>query len=428
MSSALYLTVARPAVSRGRVVQLAACMAVVLCALQAERMAHDPVLHLGPVRFAPHDTKTAPAVDPMELAAVTVAGAELVDVIVQRDDTLEHIFRRLRLSLSDLADVRALSGVQEMLDRLNPGEHLKFLRRDDALIGLERHVSLTEKLEVRRRDDGFHATVVPKAIQTQITTATGKIESSLFESANAAGLSDPGVLRLAKIFGSDIDFVLGLRPGDEFVVSYQRILQDGHYVKDGDILAARFINQGHVYEAVRFVGPDGVSRYYSPDGRSMEKAFLRAPLEFKRISSGFTVARMHPILNLIRAHHGIDYAAPAGTPVYAAGSGQIKFRGVQGGYGNVLQIDHGNGIVTVYGHLSRFAANRVGTRVERGETVAYVGMTGLATGPHLHFEYRINGDYVDPQKIKLPEALPIDASLRVDFKQQTSPLLAALSP
>jgi murein DD-endopeptidase MepM/ murein hydrolase activator NlpD len=363
----------------------------------------------------------------MDLTAVAMPGVESVEVVVQRDDTLEHIFRRLRLNLSDLADVRALSGVQSMLDRLNPGERLRFLHQDAALIGLERHLSLTEKLEVHRTDAGFQATVVPKAIDIQPGIARGVIDSSLFESANAAGLSDSSVLKLAKIFGSDIDFVLGLRNGDQFVVSYERIMQNGHYVKDGDILAARIVNQGRTYEAVRYVGPDKLVRYYSPDGRSMEKAFLRAPLEFKRISSGFSLARMHPILNLIRAHRGVDYAAPIGTPVYAAGSGRVKFRGDQGGYGHVMQIDHGNGIVTVYGHLSRFAAPALGAHVERGETIAYVGMTGLATGPHLHFEFRVNGQYVDPQKLKLPDVRPIDADLIEDFHRQTTPLLAALN-
>jgi murein DD-endopeptidase MepM/ murein hydrolase activator NlpD len=411
-----------------RIIQLVACTAVALCALQAKRVSFDPVTQLETHPFALRETAAKPVVDPMEQAAIATPGSQLIDVPVQRDDTLEHIFRRLRLSLSDLADVRALDGVQALLDRLNPGEHLKVLRLDDSLIGLERHVSLTQKLEVRRSDDGFHASMVAKAIAVETATARGSIDSSLFESANSAGLSDPSVLRMAKIFASDIDFVIGLRSGDRFVVDYQRVMQDGHYVKDGDILAARFINQGHVYEAVRFVGPDGVSRYYSPDGRTMEKAFLRAPLEFKRISSGFSAARFHPILNMIRAHRGIDYAAPSGTPVYAAGAGRVKFRGTQGGYGNVMQIDHGDGIVTVYGHLSRFANAKLGAHVERGETIAFVGMTGLATGPHLHFEYRIRGEYVDPQKVKLPEAVPINASLRPQFDSQTQPLLAALSP
>ena len=203
---------------------------------------------------------------------------------------------------------------------------------------------MTQQLEVRRTDDGFQANVVAKPVQTQITVAHAVIESSLFESANAAGLSDAPVLKLAKIFGSDIDFVLGLRAGDEFRVEYQRLSQDGKYVKDGEILAARFINQGHEYVALRYVRPDGSAGYYSPDGRSTQQAFLRAPLEFQRISSGFSLARLHPILNTIRAHQGTDYAAPMGTPIYAAGAGRIIFRGIKGGYGNVIEIDHGGGI------------------------------------------------------------------------------------
>lgn len=413
---------------RLRSLQLLVCFAVILYALQVTRHTTPPPLQLGTMLFGASERITERPVDVSDITQLVAPGIDLAEVIVQRNDTLDHIFRRLQLSLGDLADVRALNGVRTMLDRLSPGEHLKFLHRDAALIGLERHLSLTEKLEVRRTDAGFQATVVPKPIQIDNSVAHGVIDSSLFESANAAGLSDPSVLKLAKIFASDIDFVIGLREGDQFVVSYERILQNDHYMKDGDILAARFINQGRVYEAVRYVGPDGVARYYSPDGHSTEKAFLRAPLEFKRISSGFSLARMHPILNLIRAHKGIDYAAPIGTPVYAAGSGHIKFRGDMGGYGNVIQIEHGNGITTVYGHMSRFAGARTGAHVERGETIGYVGMSGLATGPHLHFEFRVNGQYVDPQKIKLPDAKPIEPELYDDFKQKSAPLLAALNP
>ena len=421
-----------PALSRQslrptRWVQLLACLAVALYAIQEVSHETEPALHLGTMLFAAHEETPAKPVEMADLATLTAPGLELLEVIVQRDDTLDRIFRRMRLSLGDLADLRAIGGLHSMLDRLNPGERLKFLHRDSALIGLERHLSLTEKLEVRRTDAGFQATVVPKAIEIHDSVARGVIDSSLFESANSAGLSDASVLKLAKIFGSDIDFVIGLREGDEFVVSYERITQSGQYVKDGEILAARFVNQGRVYEAARFVGPDGVTRYYSPDGRNMEKAFLRAPLEFKRISSGFSLARLHPILNLIRAHKGVDYAAPTGTPVYAAGSGRIKFRGGMGGYGNVIQIDHGNGIVTVYGHMSRFANARMGAHVERGETIGFVGMTGLATGPHLHFEFRVNGQYVDPQKLRLPDARPIDSDQYEDFKQRSLPLLAALN-
>jgi murein DD-endopeptidase MepM/ murein hydrolase activator NlpD len=407
-----------------RALQCLSCVLVAWAALRATQQDVLPVLATGSMMFAP------PARPPASgLAALSLApGLSTVEVIVQHNDTLDRIFRRLSLSLGDLANLRALDGVRAMLDRLNPGEQLRFFHRDGMLMGLERHLSLTQKLEVTRADDGFHADVVAKPIETRTQVAHGVIDSSLFEAGDDAGLSDPSILKLAKIFGWDIDFVLDLRDGDEFTVDYERIYQDGRYVKDGEILAASFINQGRDYRAVRYVAADGSASYYSPDGRSMEKAFLRAPLEFRRISSSFSTARLHPILNRIRAHKGVDYAAPTGTPVYAAGAGRLLFRGPKGGYGNVIEIDHGGGIVTVYGHLSRFAAPRTGTRVQQGETIGYVGMTGLATGPHLHYEYHVNGVYVDPQKVRLPDATPIDAALRADFLRQTAPLLAALDP
>jgi murein DD-endopeptidase MepM/ murein hydrolase activator NlpD len=411
-----------------RLAQAAACLSVAVATLNVARQSPIPAPRLEHTLFPAAGLAVPPATQAAieDLEALASPGLAVIDVIVQRDDTLDRIFRRLQISLSDLADIRALSGVRAMLDRLNPGEHLKFLQRDGALVGLERHVSLTQQLEVRRTGDGFQANVVAKPVQTQITMAHGVIDSSLFESANAAGLSDQAVLKLARIFGSDIDFVLGLRAGDEFKVEYQRLSQEGQYVKDGEILAARFLNQGHQYVAVRYVGPDGKAGYYSPDGRSMQKAFLRAPLEFRRITSGFSLARRHPILNTIRAHQGTDYAAPMGTPVYAAGAGRLSFRGIKGGYGNAIEIDHGDGIVTVYGHLSRFAPLKAGAHVKQGETIGYVGMTGLATGPHLHFEFHVNGHFVDPQKVKLPDAGPIDQGLRADFERTSAPLLAAL--
>jgi murein DD-endopeptidase MepM/ murein hydrolase activator NlpD len=410
-----------------RMVQAFACLCLGWAALNAARHSTTPALDLGHALFpASNGTPTAdrPALDDLEKLAAP--GLALIEVVVQRDDTLDRIFRRLQISVTDLQNVRALTGVRTLLDRLNPGEHLKFLSHDGVLLGLTRHVSLTQQLEVRRTDAGFAAEVIAKPIDARTTLAHGTIDSSLFEAANDAGLSDITVLKLAKIFGSEIDFVLGLRAGDQFAVAYERIHQDGKYIKDGEILAARFINQGREYVAVRYLRPDGTVGYYSPAGRSMQKAFLRAPLEFQRISSGFSSARLHPILNTIRAHQGTDYAAPMGTPVYAAGSGRISYRGVKGGYGNVIQIDHGQGIETVYGHLSRFAAMKAGAQVQQGETIGYVGMTGLATGPHLHFEFHINGRFVDPQRVKLPDASPLDPNLREDFERSSAPLLESL--
>jgi len=385
-----------------------------------------PALQLGSQVFVPADPA---ALLTGEISAVTGApGVSSEQVRIQRNDTLDRIFRRLRLSLSDLAEIRALQGARELLDRLNTGEVLVLSHRDDALVGLERRVSLTEKIFITRQQDGFRVDHVPLAVERQRALTHGVIDSSLFEDAGKAGLSDATVLELSRIFGWDIDFVQDLRDGDAFTVYYERLYQDGRYAADGDILAARFVNQGRTYEAVRYTAADGSSRYYTPAGRSMQKAFLRAPLDFRRVSSGFSLARFHPILNRIRAHQGVDYAAPIGTPVRASGAGRVRFRGWKGGYGNELELDHGAGIVTVYGHLSRFAPGlAVGQHVEQGQVIAFVGMTGLATGPHLHYEYRLNGVYQDPQKVKLPDATPIDPALLADFQHQSAPLLAALS-
>ncbi|HXZ59144.1 MAG TPA: peptidoglycan DD-metalloendopeptidase family protein [Steroidobacteraceae bacterium] len=352
-----------------------------------------------------------------------------IDVIVSRNDTLDRIFRRLKLSLADLASLRALPGLKTHLDSLRPGESLHFMHRDGELFGLERRLNDAETLEVTRAGDGLKANVVANPLETRTHTVGGRISSSLFEAVGNSGAHDQTAVALADIFGWDIDFVLDVRPGDSFVVTYQEIWRDGHYLKDGPVLAASFVNQGREYRAVRYTDPTGITSYYAPDGHSMRKAFLRAPLEFSRVSSGFNSARLHPILNRIRAHKGVDYAAPTGTPVRAAGDGVIRFAGVMGGYGNLIEIEHTHSITTVYGHLSHFVHGmRAGTHVSQGTVIAYVGMTGLATGPHLHYEYRVNGVFKNPQTVVLPAATPINASYSADFHAHTDPLLQSLDP
>ena len=369
---------------------------------------------------------TAPAASAR--TAVAKAALSSFKIIVHPNDTLDAIFRRLKLNLADLASLRALPGLKAHLDSLHPGESLHFLQREDgALVGLERRLNEEQTLKVSRDASGLKADVLQDPLASKPRVLQGVINSSLFEAVEAAGGHDQTAVALADIFGWDIDFVLDIQPGDSFVVSYQELYQDGAYVKDGPILAASFTNAGRKYKAVRYVDADGSAHYYTPDGRSMHKAFLRAPLEFTRVSSGFNLARKHPILNLIRAHKGVDYAAPIGTPVRAAGDGRITYAGLKGGYGNVVEIDHSRSITTVYGHLSRFAkGTRVGQHVTQGTVIAYVGMTGLATGPHLHYEYRVNGVFKNPQTVSLPDAQPIDASLRADFEARTAPLLASL--
>lgn len=370
-----------------------------------------------------------PPPQPAQARSVSSAsfGQSTINVIVHPNDTLDAIFRRLKLSLSDLASLRSLPGLKARLDSLRPGESLRLKHQDGSLVELERRLNEAQTLKVVRDASGLKADVLQNPLESRPRTVRAVINSSLFEAVEAAGGHDQTAVALADIFGWDIDFVLDIQPGDSFVVSYQELYQDGVYVKDGPILAASFTNQGRQYRAVRYVDPDGNAHYYTPDGRSMRKAFLRAPVEFTRISSRFNSARLHPILNRIRAHKGIDYAAPIGTPVRAAGDGRIRYAGPKGGYGNVVEIEHTRSIVTVYGHLSRFAkGTHVGAHVTQGAIIAYVGMTGLATGPHLHYEYRVNGVFKNPQTVSLPDAEPIDARWRADFQVRTAPLLASL--
>ncbi|HMH88578.1 MAG TPA: peptidoglycan DD-metalloendopeptidase family protein, partial [Steroidobacteraceae bacterium] len=294
---------------------------------------------------------------------------------------------------------------------------------------LTRKVSETQTLDVVRQASGFEAKMIDNPVETRVRTAAATIDSSLFQAAGAAEISDAIALKLANVFAWDIDFVLDIREGDRFTAVYEQIYQDGKYLRDGEVLAAEFVNNGKVYRAVRFVSDSGNAGYYTPTGLAMRKAFLRAPVDFTRVSSAFNPRRQHPILNLIRGHMGTDYAAPTGTPVHAAGDGRVSFAGRRGGYGNAVVLTHGSTVSTLYGHLSRFARNvRVGTHVQQGDVIGYVGMTGLATGPHLHYEYLTNGVHRNPQTVQLPGAEPLRAEALQRFRDLAAPLIAALSP
>ena len=234
-------------------------------------------------------------------------------------------------------------------------------------------------------------------------------------------------MELADVFGYDIDFALDLRDGDRFSVVYDQLYKDGERLRDGDIIAAEFVNQGRVHRAVRYVDSDGNATYYTPEGESLRKAFIRTPVDFVRISSGFNLGRMHPILNVIRAHKGVDYAASTGTPVRATGDGKVDFVGVKSGYGNVVMLKHGSQYQTVYGHLSRFRPGlSTGARVRQGQVIGYVGKTGLATAPHLHYEFRINGVHKNPITVALPRANPLPANVVARWKADNAAVVAQL--
>jgi murein DD-endopeptidase MepM/ murein hydrolase activator NlpD len=381
--------------------------------------------------FLPREDATVAAVPPPAAAPATVeAPAEpqeanlafsTIEVVVSRNDTMDRLFRRFELNLSDLATLRNLPELRAQVDRLRPGELLRFMHRGGELVGLERKLSDSETLKVTRGETGFVTDVLENPLESHTRTASATIDSSLFQAAAEAGLPDSVAFALAEIFQYDIDFVLDIQAGDRFTVVYEELFQDGVPLRTGNILAAKFVNAGREYRAVRYVDAQGHGEYFTPDGRSLRKAFIRAPVQFSRVSSRFNSARKHPILNRIRAHKGVDYAAPVGTPVRAAGEGRVRFVGRQGGYGNVVELEHGSGVVTVYGHLSRFAKNlKRGQRVELGQVIAYVGQTGLATGPHLHYEYRVRGVHKNPQTVPLPDAAPIPTDDRDRFLTATA--------
>jgi murein DD-endopeptidase MepM/ murein hydrolase activator NlpD len=385
---------------------------------------------LPPPALPPATAPLAPAAPAESPPASQQAGMATIQVIVGRNDTMDAIFRRMALDKADLAAMRNLPGIRQSLDFLKPGDAINVTHlHDGGIQELSRRVSETQTLDVVRQDDGFAARLINNPVQTRIRTATATLESSLFQAAEAAQVSEAVALKLANVFAWDIDFVLDIRAGDHFTAVYEQIYQDGSYLHDGEVLAAEFVNGGKVYRAVRFTADDGTVGYYTPDGKPMRKAFLRAPVEFTRVSSGFNPARLHPILNLIRGHMGTDYAAPTGTPVHAAGDGKICFEGMRGGYGKAIVLAHSNSVQTLYGHLSRFARDiRLGSHVHQGEVIGYVGMTGLATGPHLHYEYLMNGVHMNPQTVHLPGAEPLRPDSMAKFLTAAAPLLLGLSP
>ena len=340
-----------------------------------------------------------------------------LDLVVQRGDTLDRLFRRHGLSLADLAAIVQLPDVGTSLKLLKPGDHLEIAHRNAEVLKLDREIDESEILSIARHGGAFEAQRLQRQIDVRTTGAHGVIRTSLFEAGVAAGMSDKIIMDMAGIFQWDIDFIQDVRVGDDFTVIYEELWRDGVKLRNGNIVAAEFVNQGKTYRAARYRDD-----YFTPNGRSVRKAFIRAPVDFTRISSNFNPARRHPVLNTIRAHQGVDYAAPIGTPVHAAGDGKIIFRGVRGGYGNAIVIQHGGNISTLYGHLSRFAKIRVGSKVKQGDVIGYVGKTGLATGPHLHYEYRVNGVHRNPRTVPLPPADPVPAQYQDDFHAATETL------
>lgn len=340
---------------------------------------------------------------------------------VSSGDTLSTIFERAGLGYSDVMQVLDVGEQAKRLERIRPGETLVLKLEDDEFAGLQYDLDADSKLNIfREQGDQLVAEIKDLPSQTAMVAAGGMVRGSLYQSAVATGIPPAKVMELAEIFGWKVDFVRDVRNGDEFKLIYEIRERNGERLGTGDIIAAEYRNGDRTIQAVRYTSPDGTSGYYEPDGSSLERGFLRYPVEFSRISSNFNPARLHPIHNTVRPHNGVDLAAPTGTPIRASATGRVTFAGWKHGYGRVVQIRHDETYETRYAHMSGFKGNLSrGESVEKGDVIGYVGMTGAATGPHLHYELRVNGKPYDPTKVALPEANPIPSEHREDFLAET---------
>ncbi|KGJ94466.1 OapA family protein [Colwellia psychrerythraea] len=354
----------------------------------------------------------------------TLAQLSWQTVKVRSGDSLALILKRLGFSAQTTYAVSTAKGKEsKLLKKLNVGDKLRIASNEEKqLAALEYPLSKTDTLFINLVGDSYQSHRESKEVEIRESFSYGTINSSFWNAGVSAGLNDSQIINFANIFGWDIDFALDIREGDSFHITYEKKYIDGDYIGPGNILAAEITNQGEVFQAIRFTDDE----YYSPDGKSMRKAFLRAPVNFKYISSSFKRKRFHPVQKRWKAHRGIDYAAKTGTPVVAAGNGKVTHATYNKYNGNYVFIQHGNGIVTKYLHFSKRAVKK-GQRVKQGQVIGYVGATGLAAGPHLHYEFLLNGVHRNPRTVKLPDARPIAKKYKANFLLLADERLTALS-
>ncbi len=346
---------------------------------------------------------------------------------VQAGDTIFGILSKYGVKK---ADFQGLSST-DLVGRLNlirPGEVINLhFSPDEVLEELVYKPSRIETIKLYRTDFGYKGQKLVREIERRITYAHGTINSSLFLDGKKSELSEKLIVQLATIFAWDIDFTLSIHADDQFTLIYEKLYLDGEEYDTGNILAAEFVTSGQVFRAIRHADGQGVVNYYDPEGNNLRKAFLRTPVEFTRISSRFNPRRRHPVLKHVRAHKGVDYVAPKGTPVRATGDGKIEYMGTKDGYGHVVVIQHQNKYSTLYAHLLHFDTKIKNAKtVRQGQVIGYVGKSGLASGYHLHYEFRVNKIQRDPLKVRLPKAPPIENKRLAEFKQNTNLLLSQI--
>lgn len=351
-----------------------------------------------------------------------------IAIIVRRGDSLSRIFYRAGLTDRDVYEVgRALKKAKKRLT-IHPNNKFEFiLDKDNDLLELRRQINILNAIVVKKVKGKYIVSKETKVPVIKVTSKTVIINNNLSYDSKRAGLALPLSMELADIFGWEIDFALDIRKGDSFTIFYEEKFVDNHKIGLGNIIAAKFINKGKEFTAIRYIDKKGNASFYTKKGLSMRKAFIRSPVAFNRISSNFQKSRYHPVLKRLRAHKGTDYAAKPGTPIKASGNGKIIWRGKKGAYGNTIIIRHAGKYTTLYAHMSKFKRGfRTGSSVEQGQVIGYVGATGRVTGPHLHYEFRINGVHKDPMKVKLPNDAPLSRSETKKFKKYAAKWISKL--
>ena len=346
-------------------------------------------------------------------------------VRIASGQTLGSVFADLGLPASTMHRLLEVPEASQMASRLRVGSELAFeIGANGELKGLRFDQDESKRVQLAVSEAGIEREVIERPVERRVVIAGGTIKSSLFADGAKAGLSAAVMNDMVKALQYDIDFAQDLREGDAFQIVYEELWREGERLRDGGVVAVNFVNSGKPYTAVRFER-EGNAEFFDLDGRPLRKSFMRTPIEFARLSSGFG-ARRHPVLGRMRMHKGVDYAAPTGTPIFAAGDARVKFAGWQNGYGRTVVLDHGNGITTLYGHMSRLGSYRVGQRVQQGRTIGYVGASGLATGPHLHYEFRVNNVHRNPLTVTMPKPEPLTGPALAEYRRATAPALAQL--
>lgn len=378
----------------------------------------------------------APDTQPIDISSKTITeslalpslaqsgntGAFERETLIQSGDTLASALARLRIDDLDIQRLLMTDAVRDMATGIRAGKRIRATTlADGSLLSVLFERNSSPDLRVQRQGDGFSALEADEMTETRVVMRSGRILSSLYGATDSAGIPDRIADQLAETFSTNIDFREDLRRGDTFSVIYTVNYRKGEPVSAGKMLAAEFVNAGKPYRAILYRDPFGTESYYTPEGESFKKGFLRSPLEFSRVTSGFSNSRRHPVYGFHRKHTGVDFGAPTGTRVKATGDATVVFAGRRGGYGNLVILRHRNGYETYYAHLSAFASGiRSGRAVGQGQVIAYVGSTGASTGPHLHYEIRIAGTPYNPLSIKLPGSPPLAAAQRTRFLEQTS--------